>query len=141
MSFQSIVVQSTLDAINSGISALETMLIYYNVRGKKMAVPTNTNFASVATIIKNGAKPIFLDMEPDYFLPSLDNLKYIYKNIKLTNVGSYSWYYFTKFDGIVEFCESNNVRLIEVARMRMAVNLKVNTGTFGDGGIFVFPTK
>ena len=132
-------------ALNSGTSALETMLIYYNVRGKKIAVPTNTNFASVATIIRNGAKPIFLDMEPDYFLPSLDNLKYIYKKYKIDGL---MWVHIAgiispEFDGIVEFCESNNIRLIEDCAHAHGSKFKSkHAGTFGDGGAFsFFPTK
>ena len=65
--------------------------------------------------MRNGAKPIFLDMEPDYFAPSLDNLKYIHKKYKIDGL---MWVHIAgiitpDFDKIVEFCNANNVLLIE----------------------------
>ncbi len=132
-------------ALNSGTSALEAMLIYFNVKGKKIAVPTNTNFASVVTILRNGAKPIFLDMEPDYFAPSLDNLKYIHKKYKIDGL---MWVHIAgiitpDFDKIVEFCNVNNVLLIEdCAHAHGSKFQNKHAGTFGAGGAFsFFPTK
>jgi dTDP-4-amino-4,6-dideoxygalactose transaminase len=52
-------------SLSSGTSALETLLRIHGVEGKKVAVPTNTNFATPAAIVRAGGKPVFLDMIPE----------------------------------------------------------------------------
>jgi len=61
--------------VNSGTSALEILLRFNGANGKKIAVPTNTNFASVASIIEVGGTPIYMDMTKEYFTPNLQILK------------------------------------------------------------------
>jgi len=132
-------------SLNSGTSALETMLIYYNIKGKKIAVPTNTNFASVVTILRNGGRPIFLDMEPEYFTPSLDNLKDIKKKYDIDGL---MWVHIAgiispEFDQIVAYCKSKKILLIEdCAHAHGSKFQNKHAGTFGVGGAFsFFPTK
>ncbi|MDC1302900.1 DegT/DnrJ/EryC1/StrS family aminotransferase [Pelagibacterales bacterium] len=132
-------------SLNSGTSALEALLIYYNVKGKKIAVPTNTNFASVVTIIRNGGTPIFLDMDPEYFLPTLENLKYLYKKYQIDGV---MWVHIggiisPEFCEIVKFCRDNSILLIEDCAHAHGSTLRgKKAGSFGDGGAFsFFPTK
>jgi dTDP-4-amino-4,6-dideoxygalactose transaminase len=54
-------------AVNSGTSSLEIILRTLGVEGKDILVPTNTFFATAAAVIHAGARPVFLDMDPESF--------------------------------------------------------------------------
>src|SRR5207302_9249029 len=56
---------------NSGSVALEFLLRIKDVRGKKVLCPTNTNFATIAAIMRAGGEVIYLDMTKETFAPSL----------------------------------------------------------------------
>lgn len=59
-------------SVSTGTSALEIILRAKDVRGRSVAVPTNTNFATVAAVLHAGGKPVFLDMVPDTFMPTTE---------------------------------------------------------------------
>ena len=59
--------------LNTATSALEILCVLKGMRGKKVAVPSNTNFASVAAIIRAGGKPVYMDMTAESFQPNLDS--------------------------------------------------------------------
>ena len=61
-------------ALNTCTSALEILFVSKGIVGKKVAVQTNTNFATVAAIIRAGGIPVFMDMDPNYFIPNLEIL-------------------------------------------------------------------
>jgi perosamine synthetase len=73
-------------SLSSGTSALETLLRIHGVEGKKVAVPTNTNFATPAAIVRAGGKPVFLDMIPETFMPDLPTLLDAYEREHLSGV-------------------------------------------------------
>src|SRR2546422_8268707 len=58
-------------AVNSGSTALEILLRLKEVSGKVALVPTNTNFATVAAIIRAGGHVRYLDMDQKTFAPTL----------------------------------------------------------------------
>src|SRR5437867_4835798 len=62
-------------ALNSGTSALEVLLTAHGAQGKRIAVPSNTNFASVAAILRTEGQPVYMDMTNQYFVPNLDILR------------------------------------------------------------------
>src|SRR3982751_4099523 len=45
-------------SLNTATSALEVLCVLRGARGKKVAVPSNTNFASVAAIMRAGGEPV-----------------------------------------------------------------------------------
>ena len=57
-------------AVNSGSTALEILLRLKQVSGKVALVPTNTNFATVAAIIRVGGHVRYLDMDRKTFAPT-----------------------------------------------------------------------
>src|ERR1019366_5581948 len=57
---------------NSGSSALEFLMRIKNVANKTVLVPTNTNFATVAAILRAGGTVRYLDMDQSTFAPTLD---------------------------------------------------------------------
>ncbi len=54
-------------AVNSGTSALEIILRVLGVEGKDVLVPTNTFFATAAAVVHAGARPVFVEMDPESF--------------------------------------------------------------------------
>ncbi|MDJ0554855.1 MAG: DegT/DnrJ/EryC1/StrS family aminotransferase [Microcoleaceae cyanobacterium MO_207.B10] len=58
-------------AVNSGSSGLEIILRLKKVEGTTVLVPTNTNFATIAMVIRAGGKVQYLDMDEQTFAPSL----------------------------------------------------------------------
>ena len=132
-------------AMNSGTSALEALLIYHKACGKNIAVPTNTNFASVAAIIRAGGNPVYMDMTKEYFVPSLEHLKFI---VEKGGVDGVMWVHIggiiaPDFFEVVKYCRDKGVFLIEdAAHAHGSAMGGVKAGAFADGGAFsFFPTK
>lgn len=143
-------------AFNSCTAALETMLtiklgssrIYGNTprANLKVAVPSNTNFASVASIIRSGACPIYMDMDPDYFAPGYaDFMNTFGQNPDISGV---MWVHIggvihPEFCKIVDFCRGNGIFVIEDDAHAHGSSMGgVKAGNMGDGGCFsFFPTK
>ena len=132
-------------AVNSGTSALEVLLTHKGARGKKVAVPSNTNFASVAAILRAGGQPIYMDMTAEYFAPNLEILKATVNNHAVEGV---VWVHVggiivPDFEEIAIYCRDQGLFLIEDAAHAHGSRLGGRSaGTFGDGGAFsFFPTK
>jgi len=51
-------------AVNSGTSALNLALSLYDLKNKEVIVPSLTFVATIHAIIINGAKPVFVDVDP-----------------------------------------------------------------------------
>ena len=62
-------------AVNSGSSGLEILLRLKKIEGTTVLVPTNTNFATVAAVIRAGGQVQYLDMDEFTFAPSLEMVK------------------------------------------------------------------
>ena len=132
-------------AVNSGTSALEILLTAAGTNGKRVAVASNTNFASVAAIIRAGGTPVYMDMTAEYFVPDLDILKFV---VGKYGVDGVLWVHIggiinPDFHHVVEYCRQNALFLIEDAAHAHGSALGgVKAGAFADGGAFsFFPTK
>jgi len=132
-------------ALNSGTSALEVMLTAHQARGKRIAVPSNTNFASVAAIIRTGGHPVYMDMTEQYFVPSLEILRAVVERHAISGV---LWVHIggiiaPDFADVVDYCRGKGLFLIEdAAHAHGSVFNGVKAGSFADGGCFsFFPTK
>jgi dTDP-4-amino-4,6-dideoxygalactose transaminase len=132
--------------VNSGTSALEILLTAFNVAGKKVAVPTNTNFATPAAVIRAGGIPVFMDMDRRTFCSNLANLAEALD--RQPDLAGVLWVH---IGGVIapdmlevaRFCRERGLFLLEDCAhahgSRMAGQF---AGTFGDGGAFsFFPTK
>lgn len=131
--------------LNTATSALEVLCVLKGSRGKKIAVPSNTNFASVASIIRSGGTPIFMDMTLDYFSPNLEilratNEKYGLDGVMWVHIGGIIA---PDFIDVVEYCRAHKIFLIEDAAHAHGSWMNgFSAGTFADGGAFsFFPTK
>ena len=65
-----------------------TNFINVNIKSKNtlVAVPTNTNFATVAAIIYAGGKPFYLDMDEKYFAPKYNDFLHFYNKYKFKGI-------------------------------------------------------
>jgi perosamine synthetase len=131
--------------LNTATSGLQLLMTLKGAKGKKIAVPSNTNFASVATIIHAGGIPVYMDMTKEYFVPNLDILKYTVEKYKVEGV---MWVHIggiisPDFDQVVEYCKSKNIFLVEDAAHAHGSQFKgIKAGNFADGGAYsFFPTK
>jgi dTDP-4-amino-4,6-dideoxygalactose transaminase len=130
--------------VNSGTSAIEIVLRIMGVVGKEVIVPTNTFFATVAAVLHAGAKPRFVDMDPETFGIDVESLKH---NITQETVGVIA----VHIAGIVshrmpeiqEICAKNKLFLVEDAAHAHGSMLNgQKAGTFGIAAAFSFyPTK
>ena len=132
-------------ALNSGTSALEVMLTAHGAQGKRIAVPSNTNFASVAAILRTGGQPVYMDMTKEYFVPNLDILRSVAERHRIDGV---LWVHIggivaPDFLDVVDYCRKKNLFLIEDAAHAHGSQFKgIKAGSFADGGAFsFFPTK
>ena len=147
--------------LNTCTSALEVLFVLKKTRGKKVAVQTNTNFATVAAIIRAGGIPVFMDMDPDYFVPNLDILKYTVD--KHPEISGVAWVHIggiihPEFQEVSEYCKSNNLFLIEDCAESLGSKYKSKlyglsgdcssysffpnkTITTGEGGMVIFKKK
>jgi dTDP-4-amino-4,6-dideoxygalactose transaminase len=62
-------------AVSSGTSALEIILRVLGVEGRDVLVPTNTFFATAAAVVHAGGRPVLVDMDPDSFGLSVEDLE------------------------------------------------------------------
>ncbi|MEM9372711.1 MAG: DegT/DnrJ/EryC1/StrS aminotransferase family protein [Planctomycetota bacterium] len=130
---------------NSGTSALEIIFRARNIEGRRVAVPTNTNFATVAAIIHAGGTPVMLDMDPDTFMPTLDMLKQAREKQELAGA---VWVHIggliaPDFEQVVEFCHEQGMFMVEDAAHAHGSSLhSAKAGALGTAGAFsFFPTK
>ena len=148
-------------ALNSGTSALEVAITlsiksnrFYSENKKKnnlnnkkkILVQSNTNFATIAAIIRSGATPIFLDIDEKYFSPSYNQIVDEYKKHKqiaglvIVHIGGIIH---PDVNKIANFCKKNRIFFIEdCAHSHGSTFNGKKAGSFGDYGCFsFFPTK
>jgi perosamine synthetase len=132
-------------SLNTGTSALEVLMSAYGARGKRVAVQSNTNFASVAAIIRAGGKPIYMDMTKEAFAPNLEILKYTHEKYQVAGV---MWVHIggviaKDFCEVVNYCNKHVIFLVEdAAHAHGSAMNGIKAGAFANAGAFsFFPTK
>ncbi|MEI6987562.1 MAG: DegT/DnrJ/EryC1/StrS family aminotransferase [Rhodospirillaceae bacterium] len=133
-------------SVNSGTAALEILLRLKGVSGRTVAVPTNTNFASVAAIIHAGGSPAYMDMRADTFCSDLLALEAAHR--RHPELAGAVWVHIggiitPDFPAVVAYCQRHGIFLIEDAAHAHGSRLAgIKAGAFADGAAFsFFPTK
>ncbi len=129
--------------VNSGTSALEIPLRAFDVKGHSVIVPTNTFFATPASVMHAGGKVIFEDVTENLCM-DLDNVnESITKDTKGIIVVHIGGNIQPDIKGLKEICEDNNLFLLEDAAHAQGSTLDgKKAGSFGDAAAFSFyPTK
>jgi perosamine synthetase len=130
-------------AVNSGTSALEIPLRALDVNGHSVIVPTNTFFATPASVIHAGGKVIFADVAENLCIDPErvnENIRKDTKGIIIVHIGGVIP---PQIKDIKEICEDHNLFLIEDAAHAHGSTLDgKKAGSFGDAAAFSFyPTK
>ena len=133
-------------AVNSGSTALEFLFRIKNVTGRRVLVPTNTNFATVAAIIRAGGKVQYLDMDPKTFAPTLIMVQE--QIARHSDIAGVAWVHIggivsPEFPSVVDYCRTHGLFVIEDAAHAHGSQLRgVKSGKLADGTAFsFFPTK
>ncbi len=129
---------------NSGTDALILSLRALDIgQGDEVITTPFTYFATAEAIVLVGAKPVFVDIDPETFNINHHNIKkYINKRTKAIM----PVHLFGQSSEIIEIkkiCRKHNLKLIEDCAQSFGATKKNKyTGTFGDFGCFsFFPTK
>ena len=130
-------------AVNSGTSALEIPLRALDVKGHSVIVPTNTFFATPASVIHAGGKAIFADVTENLCIEPesiKENIREDTKGVIVVHIGGIVP---LQTKEIKEICEDHGLFLIEDAAHAHGSTLDgKKAGSFGDAAAFSFyPTK
>jgi len=111
--------------------------------GDEVICPSNSFIASAWSIVAVGAKPVFCDVE-DNFLISVDNIKKSLTNNTKAIMAVHLTGKVCRMESICEFCEKNNIFLIEDSAQAIGAtdNHNKKAGSFGiAGGFSLHPLK
>ena len=106
--------------VSSGTVALECLFefLFFQKQVKKVAVPSNTNFATVSSIIRSGAKPVFVDCDEDgqmclFALRSL--MEEIAVNaVIVVHIGGYASKHISE---LIQLCQEHDCYFLRTAHM------------------------
>ena len=127
-------------SVSSGTAALEIAIKCLNLKkNDEVIIPNFTIISNALAVVRQGAKPVFLDCSLEDWNIDINELKKkISKKTKaiiVTHIYSFS----NKMEQIIKICKKNNIKIVEDAAE--VVGLKYNKkfcGTFGDLGTFSF---
>ena len=138
-------------AVNSGSSALEFLLRLKNAQGRTVLVPTNTNFATVAAVIRVGGYVKYLDMDKYTFAPTLQMVSDAIEassSSEAPEIAGVLWVHIggvisPEFPEVVDYCRQKGLFILEDAAHAHGSQLNgVKAGNLADGAAFsFFPTK
>lgn len=131
-------------AVNSGTSALEILLRYFEVKNREVIVPTNTFLATANAVIFAGGKPVLADVSPQTLcLDPQEITRRITPATKGVILVHIAGLISPHIEEIRQICMSNGLFLIEdAAHAPGATSAGRKAGTLTDGAAFSFyPTK
>jgi dTDP-4-amino-4,6-dideoxygalactose transaminase len=131
-------------AVSSGTCALEIALRALRVEGCDVLVPANTFFATAAAVLHAGARPVFMDTDPESFGTAPEEVE---RRITPATVGvvvvHVGGVVSRRMPELVEVARRRGIWLVEDAAHAHGSSLGGRSaGTFGAAGAFSFyPTK
>jgi len=129
--------------VNSGTSALEIILRALDIAGSSVIVPTNTFFATPASVIHAGGKVIFADNTDNLCLDPRSIRKNMKKDTKAIIIVHIGGLVPPEIQEIQQICQKHGLILIEDAAHAHGSTLNAKkAGSFGIAAAFSFyPTK
>lgn len=130
-------------AVNSGTSALEIPLRTLNIKDKSVIVPTNTFFATPASVVHAGGRVEFADISKNLCIDPESVKEKINKKTKGIIVVHIGGVVAPQIREIRDICTDHNLFLLEDAAHAQGSTLDgKKAGSFGDAAAFSFyPTK
>jgi dTDP-4-amino-4,6-dideoxygalactose transaminase len=137
--------------VSSGTDALLVSLMAMDIGFKDMVITTPyTFFATAGSITRTGARPIFVDIDPNTYNISPESLESTIDSMPLTElerlkaiVPVHLYGQCADMSPILEICEKHNLIVIEDAAQAIGAEYKKQrAGSMGDFGCFsFFPSK
>ena len=135
-------------ALSSGTAALEILLRIRGVEGRSVLVPTNTNFATAAAVLRAGGRVRYLDMDPATFAPTLAMIEDTLDRLAGEDIAGMFWVHIggvisPELPQVVDFCRRHGLFVFEDAAHAHGSALGgIKAGALADGAAFsFFPTK
>ncbi|TSC70165.1 MAG: glutamine--scyllo-inositol transaminase [Parcubacteria group bacterium Gr01-1014_70] len=127
-------------AVNSGTSALQSILQYYDVAGSEVIVPVNTFLASANAVLFCSGKPVFAEMNPQTLCMDFEDMKRrITPKTKGVIVVHLSGLIQPDIDHIQTFCKEHNLFMVEdAAHAHGSSHTGKRAGSLGDAAAFSF---
>jgi dTDP-4-amino-4,6-dideoxygalactose transaminase len=130
-------------AVSSGTDALEAILRAVGVARRKVLVPTNTFAATAFAVIRAGAQPLFVDMDPETLAPSPSQAKRVLDEhagevaaLVLVHIGGFIG---GSTPELADLCRRNDVALVEDAAHAHGSLYRGNSpGTWSCGAAYSF---
>ena len=134
--------------VGNGTDALELALQCAGIQpGEGVIVPSLTAYATVAAILRTGAKPVFADIEAERPVISLTEVERLLNNRSVHSVRAVIAVHLygeaCDLDGLRSLCQQHGVALIEDCAQATGTTYRgTAVGTWGDFAAFSFyPTK
>jgi perosamine synthetase len=131
-------------AVSSGTAALDIVLRAARARGRDVVVPANTFYATAASVLQAGGRPVFADVDPATFALSPGTLAAALTPDTVAAVVVHIGGLITPhIDELRSLCEQRGVALVEdAAHAHGSAFGRRFAGSFGVAGAFSFyPTK
>jgi perosamine synthetase len=107
--------------------------------GDEVIVPNTTFIASATSVEMTGAKPVFIDVEPDNFHIDCTKIKDVINEKTKAIMPVHIFGSTAKMDEIKKYAKENNIFIIEDACQAFGIKYKDKyCGTIGDIGCFSF---
>lgn len=133
--------------LSSGTDALLASLMAIDIEPGDAIVTTSYSFfATVETIVRSGAVPVFVDIDPLTYNLSTDRLRELFKRMEKSPKAIIPVHLYgqcAEMDEIMKLAREQKVKVIEDAAQSIGAKYRGNfAGTMGDIGCFsFFPSK
>lgn len=131
-------------AVGNGTDALFIALKSLNIQsGDEVLTPALSWISTAETISLAGAKPVFVDVDPDYFHINLKEAQRLITPKTKAIIAVHIYGQSLALSELKQFCISNKLKLIEdCAQAHFSKHKLITAGTIGDVAAFSFyPTK
>ena len=130
-------------AVNSGTAALHLALDVAGVRNKEVIVPSLSFVSTAHSVVYNGGKPIFVDVNPETLCIDIESIKKSITNKTAAILPVHFAGMPCELDEIMKLCNKHNIILIEDAAHAAGATYKnKKIGTHGEMVCFSFhPVK
>jgi len=125
-------------AVNSGTSALQGALNYFDIRGREVLVPVNTFLASANAVLFEGGIPIFVDINPTMLCIDVTKIEErINKKTKGIILVHLAGLITPDIERIKKICKKHKIFLLEDASHAQGSEIHgKRAGAFGDAAAF-----
>ncbi len=127
-------------AVSSGTASIHLALLSLGIgKGDKVIVTPYSFIASVSPVIAVGAEPVFVDIDPETYCITPDNVKKAVDNDTSALIPVHLYGQTAEMSGMLDIAEDNDMYVIEDACQAHGATYKgKKTGSMGDLGCFSF---